>query len=161
MTTSAVGNRLADLNFFPLESIRLHRVTGLEGFVALERDPALLARGHLPDVLLEVLQRADPALEDLLLAPQELDPASTADLALQHSAARDDAQARDLDRRDDLDLALANLTVRRLAQPLGRALDVLRQLVDDVVVAHLDLGPFRRGGRGGRRLEVEAHDDRV
>src|SRR6266545_2772626 len=83
---------------------------------------------------------AGPALEELLLASEKLDPASTADLALHDAATGDDADARDLDRGDDLDLAFADLTVRRLAQALGRALDVLCQLVDDVVVADLDLG---------------------
>src|SRR5207245_10724233 len=102
---------------------------------------------------------AAPTLEDLLSGPEKLDPASTADLALHDATSGDDAQARDLDRGDDLDPTLADLTIRGLAQALGRALDVFRQLVDDVVVADLDLRALGRGRAGRRRLEVEADDD--
>src|SRR6266550_1021445 len=159
MTTSALSSATACLNFFPLESIRLHRVTGLEVLPTLEPDAALLSGRHLAHVFLEVLERIDPAFEDLLFAPEKLDPASTADFALHDAAAGDDARARDLDRGDDLDSAFADLTVGRLAQPLGRALHVLGELVDDVVVADLDLGALRGCGAGRRRLEVEANDD--
>src|SRR5579872_7132369 len=130
MTTSAVSKDTLCLNFFPLESIRLHGVARRECLVAFEPDAALLSRRHLAHVLLEMLERGYAPLEDLLLASEKLDPASTADLALQHPAAGDDSKSRDLDRGDDLDLALADLPERRLAQPLGRALDVLGQLVD-------------------------------
>src|SRR5579864_6089861 len=135
MTTSAVSKDTLCLNFFPLESIRLHGVAGREGLVTLEPDAALLSLRHLAHVFLEVLERRDTTLENLLSASEKLDPASTADLALQHTAAGDDAKARDLDRGDDLDLALANLSKRRLAHSLGGSLDVLCQLVDDVVIA--------------------------
>src|SRR6266508_5940648 len=158
MTTAFSENTLA-LDFFPLESIGLHHVAGLEVLPTLEADAALLAGRHLAHIFLEVLEGADPALEELLLASEKLDPASTADLALHDAATGDDADARDLDRGDDLDLAFADLTVRRLAQALGRALDVLCQLVDDVVVADLDLGALGRGGAGRRWLQVEADDD--
>src|SRR4029077_18562472 len=104
---------------------------------------------------------ADPAFVKHLFAPEQLGPAATADLAFQDAAAGDDAQPRDLDGDEDLDLAFADLSIRRLAQTLGGALDVLGQLVDDVVVANLDLGPLRRRRRGRRRVEVEANDDRV
>src|SRR6266568_4820641 len=149
------------LNFFPLESIRLHAVAGLEVLKPLETDAALLPCGHLAHVLLEVLERVDPPLVDHLAAPEKLDPAPTADLALHDAAAGDDAGARNLDRGDDLDPALADLAVRRFAQPLGRALHVLGELVDDVVVADLDLGPLRGRRTPGRRLQVEADDDRA
>src|SRR5712691_616379 len=108
-----------------------------------------------------MLQGVDPAFEDHLSPPEQLDPAATADLALHHAAARNDAQPRDLDGDDDLHPALANLAVRWLAKTLGGALDVLRQFVDDVVVAHLDLGPLCCRGCGRRGLQVEADDDRV
>src|SRR6202051_1695036 len=144
MTTSALSN--ARFNFFSFETVCLHRVSGLERLVALDGDATFLPGRHLANVFLEMLERADPAFVDLLLPPDQLDPASTADLALQHPAAGDDSEPRDLDRGDDLDLALADLAVGRLAQALGGAFDILRQLVDDVVVADLDLGAFR-GGR--------------
>src|SRR5256885_10422183 len=150
MTTSALSSATACLNFFPLESIRLHRVTGLEVLPTLEPDAALLSGRHLAHVFLEVLERIDPAFEDLLFAPEKLDPASTADFALHDAAAGDDAGARDLDRGDDLDRAFADLTIRRLAQALGGALHVFGELVDDVVVADLDLGALGSGG-GGKR----------
>src|SRR6266568_9587868 len=134
MTTSESANRVDRLNFFPLEAIRLHGVLGLERIEALEADAALLSGRHLPDVLFEVLQRADPALKHQLPPPIQLHPASTADLALQDPAPRDDAQLRDLDGGDDLHLTFSDLPVGGLAQSLGRPLDVLRQLVDDVVV---------------------------
>ena len=96
-----------------------------------------------------------------LLPPEQLDPAAARDLALGDAATRNDAQPRDLDGGDHLHGALANLPVGWLAHALGGALDVFGQLVDDVVVANLDLGSL--GGRLLRRsrLEVEAHDDRV
>src|SRR5438105_2543361 len=144
MTTSGAVNKESDL--FPLEPICLHRVPWLESLEALEPDSTLLAGGHLAHVLLEVLQRADPAFEHQLLAPHQLDPASTADLALHDPAASDHSQARDLDRGDDLNPTLPNLPIGWLAKALCRALHILRQLVDDVVVADLDFGPL------GRRL---------
>src|SRR5258708_38938132 len=103
-----------------------------------------------------MLERVDATLEDLLLPPQKLDPAATADFALQDATSGDDAEPRDLDRRDDLDVALADLAIRRLAQALGSALHLFGQLVDDVVVTDLDLRPFRRGDPRRGRLEVGA-----
>src|ERR1700719_2796801 len=161
MTTSESANRVDRLNFFPLEPIRLHGVPRLERIEALEADTALLSRGHLPDVLFEVLQRANPALEHHLPSPEQLHPASTADLALRDATPRDHAHARDLDGSDHLHLTLSDLPVGGLAQALGRALDVLCELVDHVVVADLDLRPLGSRLRGRRRLEVEAHDDGV
>src|SRR5712692_1007527 len=165
MATSAVcKSRLASLvslYFFPLESVRFHRVPRLEILEAFEPDTALLSCRHLPHVLFEMLQRADPALVDQLLPPVQLDPAAAADLAIDDTATCNDAQPRDLDGRDDIDPAFANLAVGRLAQALRGALDILGQLIDDVVVANLDLRPFRRCLRGRCGLEVEAHDDRV
>ena len=108
-----------------------------------------------------MLQGADPPFEDLLFPPEQLGPTAAADLAFGHPATGDHPLPRDLDRHHDLDLALPNLAEGRLAQALGRALDVFRQLIDDIVVANLDLGALRRGGGCGRGLEVEADDDRV
>src|SRR5712692_6238156 len=124
------------LNFFPLEAVGFHRVAGLESLVALDPDTALLSCRHLPHVLFEVLQRADPAFMDQLPPPVQLDPAAAADLAFDDPATGNDAQARDLDRRDHLDPALADLPVGRLAQALRGALDILGELVDDVVIAN-------------------------
>src|SRR5205814_7668023 len=104
----------------------------------------------------DVLGGCDMTPDDLLSVPEKLDPASTADLALHDAGSGDDAKARNLDRGDDLDSTLPDLTIRRLAQALGGALDVLGQLVDDVVVADLDLRPLGGGRAGRRRLEVEA-----
>src|SRR6266540_2917710 len=178
MATSAASNGW--LNFFPLEAISLHHVAGLKGLEAFEPDSAFLPRSHLPDVLFEMLQGVDPALPDQLsvgggdgpgLASRpcgrrcgwavELDLPAPTYLALDHAAAGDDAQSRNLDRSPDLDRTFSNLPVRRLAQALGRSLHVLGQLVDDVVVADLDLRPLSGGHRGRGRLEVEADDDRV
>src|SRR3984893_962096 len=113
------------LDFFPLEAVRLHHVAGFECLEAFEPDATLLAGRHFAHILFEVLQRVDPAFEDLLLPPKQLDPTATADLALDDAAARDDTEARNLDRSDDLDPALADLAVRRFAQTFGRAFDVL------------------------------------
>src|SRR5690348_11639979 len=99
-----------------------------------------------------MLQRADPALMAELPRADQFDPAAAGDLAFEHATAGHDAEARDLDRGDDLDAALADLPVRRLAQALGGSLDVLRQLVDDVVIADLDLGLLRRRLRCRRGL---------
>src|SRR5260370_4915316 len=149
------------LNFFPLETVCLHHVTRLESFVALEPDAALLSCRHLPHVLFEVLQRADPGFMHQLPSSEQLDPAATGALPFHDAPACDDHQRRDLYGGDDLDPDLADVPVGWLAQSLGGALDILRELVDDVVVPNLDLGPLRRRLRSRRRLEVEAHDDRV
>src|SRR6266849_4717869 len=154
MLTTAFDGLTSALNFFPLETVRLHRIAGLEVLPALEPDAALLSGRHLANILFEVLQRVDATFVDHLAAPEKLDPASTADLALHDAAAGDDAGARNLDRGDDLDPALADLAVRRFAQSLGRALHVLGELVDDVVVADLDLGPLRSSRARRRRLQV-------
>src|SRR5207245_2228100 len=146
------------LNFFPLESARLHRGTGLEVLPTLEPDAALLAGRHLAHVFLEVLERVDPSFVDHLACPEKLDPASTADLALHDAAAGDDAGARDLDRDDDLNAAFTDLAVGGLAQTLGRALHVFGELVDHVVVADFDLRPFRGGGA---RRDVARRLDRA
>src|SRR5438876_1017868 len=161
MTTSAVSKPRTCLYFFPLESIGLHGVPGLEFLPTFEPDTALLPGRHLAHVLFEVLEGADSTLEDLLSGPEQLDPASTADLALHHAASGDDTEARDLDRGDDLDPALADLAVGGFAQALGRTLHILCQLVDHVVVADLDLRPLGRGRAGRSRLQVEADDDRA
>ncbi len=108
-----------------------------------------------------MLQRVDLAFEDHLSPPEQLDPAATADLAFHHAATGNDAQPRDLDGNEYLHAAFADLAESRLTQALGGTLHVFGQLVDDVVVAHLDLGPFRCRGCGRRGLEVEADDDRV
>src|SRR5207302_4157354 len=89
-----------------------------ESLPSLEPDTALLPGRHLPHVLFEVLEGGDPALEDLLSGTEKLDPASTADLALHDAGSGDDAKARNLDRGDDLDSTLPDLTIRRLAQAL-------------------------------------------
>src|SRR5260370_34276599 len=101
-----------------------------------------------------MFQRADPAFVKQLFPPERLAPTAAADLAFQDAAAGDDAEPRDLDGDEHLDLALADLSIRRLAQALGGALDVLGELVDDVVVANLDLRPLRRRCCGRRPLEV-------
>src|SRR5437879_1910587 len=150
MLTTAFSECTLALNFFPLESVRLHRVPRLEVFPAFEPDAALLACRHLTHVLFEVLERVDASFVDHLSGPEKLDPASTADLALHHAAPGDEAGARDLDRGDDLDPALANLTIRRLAQALGSALHVFGELVDECVVRDLVSRALCRGcARGG------------
>src|SRR5260370_2437996 len=108
------------LNFFPLETVCLHHVTRLESFVALEPDAALLSCRHLPHVLFEVLQRADPGFVHQLPSSEQLDPAATGDLAFHDAAACDDPHPRDLDGGEDLHPAPPNLPAARLPQPLTR-----------------------------------------
>src|SRR5437588_526136 len=164
------GNRRSDaghhagpvhLDFFSLEPEALHDVAGDEVFPALEADAAFLARDHLAGVLLEMLERGDPPFVNLFLAADQLHPAAPRDLALDHPAAGDDPQPRDLDRHDDLDPAFPDLAVGGFAQAFGGALDILGQLVDDVVVADLNLLALGRFLGRRRGLQVEADDDRV
>src|SRR3984893_5061427 len=149
------------LELFELEAEGLHLVADLEALESLQPDAALLAGDHLADVLLEVLERVDPALPDLLATAHQLDEVTARDLALLHPAAGDEPEARDLDRRDHLGAAFPDLPVRRLPHALGSALHVLGQLVDHVVVTHLDLLALRGAVRGRGVLEVEPEDDRV
>src|SRR5712692_7388860 len=77
-----------------------------------------------------MLQRTYPPFVKQLFAPEQLGPTAAADLAFRHSAAGDDAEARDLDGDEHLDLALADLSISRLAQALGGAFDVQAELLD-------------------------------
>src|SRR5215467_8177556 len=139
--------------------MRLHDVARLEVLEVLQADAALLAGDHFTHVILVVLQRADAALPYLLTVAHQLDVPATADFAFDHARAGDQAYARDLDRHHDLDAALPHLLVGRLPHSLGGPLDVLRQLIDDVVVANLHLLALGGPVASGSRLEVEAQDD--
>src|SRR5205823_12911184 len=125
--------RLLDLLAFEAEGV--HRLAALEVLEALQADTALPARDHLAHVLLEVLEGGDAALPDLGAVAVQLGVPAAGHLALHDPGTGDDPQAGDLDRHHDLDAALLDLAVGGLAQALGRALHILGELVDDVVVA--------------------------
>src|SRR5919197_6681248 len=121
-------------DLFEFQAIRLEDVALLEVLEPLQTDAALVARGHLADVLLVVLERPDAALPELVPSAGQLRVAVPRDPAVQDAAACDQAHARDPDRHHDLDLALVDLAVARLAEALGGPLHVLGELVDDVVL---------------------------
>src|SRR5207248_1941197 len=119
------------LEFLALEPEAFEDVPRLDGLETLQSDAALLAGDHLADVLLEVLEGGHAAFPELLAAARQLHPVAARDLAVDHTAAGDEPESRDLDRHQHLGPAVVDLAVGGLAQALGGPLHVLGQPVDD------------------------------
>src|SRR3990170_1478864 len=135
-------------------SLDLARLVGLED-VALE--PGL----DLADVLLEALETRHRRVVDDGAVAHDPDARVPADDAGRDVAARDDAEARGAEERAHLGLAQRLLDRLRREHADESLLDVLGELVDDPVRAHvhaLALGELLRLGVGAN---VEAGDDRV
>src|SRR5262249_49893146 len=144
-----------------LDLVRLDDVADLHVLEVLESDPALVAAGHLADVLLEAAQAADATLVNHHVVAQQADLAAAEHLPLGDEAARDDTLARHGERLAHLDAAEALLLPRRLEQSLQRVAQVVQRVVDDRVEADVDAFAFRQRGRLGLRPDVEADHDRV
>src|SRR3984893_1217291 len=144
-----------------LDLVGLDDVALLEVLVDVDPDTALQSGQHFVDVVLEALETRNLALVNRLVVPQNLGERPARDLAVQHPGAGDDAQLRDLDRREDFSAAFPDLDEGWLVEALDGAFDVVGDVVDDVVTANVDLLPL--AGLLGERvsLDVEGDDERV
>src|SRR5512146_1512576 len=140
---------------------RLEDVALAQVVEVLEHDPALEARAHLADVVLDAAQRGDRRLVDDGPVAHDAHLRVRADDAARDVAARDHADARGAEEGAHLDLADRLLGRDRGEHADERLLDVLRQLVDDAVRADLDALALRELARLGVRAHVEADDERV
>ena len=84
---------------------------------AVETDTALVPGRHLADVVLEALERAEFSFPDLLRATLDADVIATTDLPVEHVAARDGADARDVEDGANLDLPTVDLLELGLEKP--------------------------------------------
>src|SRR3990172_4264596 len=148
-------------------SLDLARLVGLEdvaflqGLEGLEHDYALEPGLDLADVLLEALEARHRRVVDDGAVAHDPDARVPADDAVRDVAAGDDTEARGPKERAHLGLAQGLLDRLRREHADESLLDVLGELVDDPVGAHvhaLALGELLRLGVG---TNVEAGDDRV
>src|SRR5439155_20317457 len=115
----------------------------LQIVVVRQADAALVVREHLANVVAEAAQGLDPVgRDDLAVAPDA--GAAADDPAVGDEAAGDHRALADPEDLADLGAALDDLDDLRLEQALEGCRDVVRQLVDDVVLTHVD--PFRVWG---------------
>src|SRR5439155_21568808 len=142
-----------------LDDERLDDVPDLHVVVPLEHDAALETGRDLADVILDAPQGRDRALPDRLGAAEEPGLRAAADDAVHDHAAGD----RRLVRGEDLaDLGVAEEALDHLRRehPGERLLHVVEQLVDDLVLADVDLRLLGRSLRGYVDLVVDPDDDR-
>src|SRR5438105_10342572 len=113
-------------------------VADLDVVVAFEHDAALETGGDLADIVLHPTERGDRAFPDGLLAPDEAGLRAAPDEAVGHHAARDRrlVGGEDLAHLSVPEDALDHLRLEHAGESL---LDVVEQLVDDLVLANVDL----------------------
>src|SRR5450759_4404623 len=140
--------------------VRLQNVPFLEVVEAGEQDAALEPFRHLARVFGEALEGAHLAVVDHHVAAEHARARVASDHAVRDHAAGDGAQLGGLERRADLGLPEYDLLDGRLEHADQGRRDVLGDLVDDPVRAHVDAFGFgERGGRGAGP-HAEADDDR-
>src|ERR1700737_241611 len=149
-----VGLRLLDL-------VGLDDVAFLEVLVTLDPNAALEPSYDFLDVVLEPLQPGDLAFVDRLIVAEHLGGRATRDLAVLHPRAGDHAELRNLDWGQNVGATFPDLDEGRLVETLDGPLDVVGDVVDDVVVADVDLLPLSRFLRLLIRLHVEGDHQRV
>src|SRR5258707_846273 len=143
-----------------LDDERLDDIPDLDVVVPLEHDAALETGRDLADVVLDAPQRRDRALPDRLGAAEEPGLRAASDDPVHDHAAGD----RRLVRGEDLaDLGVPEDALDHfgLEHPGEGLLHVVEQLVDDLVLAYVDLGLLGRAFRRHVDLVVEADDDRA
>src|SRR4029077_20652054 len=102
-----------------------------------EADPALEAGRDLADIVLEALERLDATLGLDLAATEQADEAAAHDPAVGHVGAGHVARLAGLDHEADLRMAFDLLDQLRGKHALQGRAQVIGQLVDDVVEAHV------------------------
>src|SRR5262249_21647419 len=137
----------------------LDDVADLDVLVAVEPDAALEALLDLRDVVLEAAQRPDLPLVDHAVVAEQPQLRAARDRAFRDVAARDDAELRHLERVADLGAPAGDLFQRRLEQAFHRGFDLVGDVVDDRVQAHLDAGFLGLGLRLLLGPDVETDDD--
>src|SRR5687767_7427441 len=159
LTRSARLYAMARLPRLWLDGVRLDDVADLD-VVRVERDAALEPRGDLAHVVLHAAQRLDvPVVPDLATAQQPRLRTAAHD-AVEHAAAGDRGLAGGED-LPHLGVADDGLDHHWLEHPGERLLDVVEQLVDDLVHAHVDIGLIGDALRRRFHLRVEADDHRA
>ena len=144
-----------------LDLVALDDVAFLEVLVTLDPNAALEPGNHFLDVVLETLQARDLAFMDRLAVAKQFGGRATGDLAVLHPRTGDHAELRDLDRGQHVGPTFPDLDEGRLVEALDGPFDVVGHVVDDVVVADVDLLPL--GGLLGLLigLDVERDHERV
>src|SRR5690606_36029361 len=131
-------------------------VADLDVVVALHADTALHTVTHFGDVVLEATQRFQLAFEDHHVLAQYADRTVAVDGALDDHAASDSAELRRTEHvthfRGAQDV-LANIAAEHTGE---RLLDVFDDVVDDVVVAHIEAFGLDDLARTGVSTDVEA-----
>ena len=143
------------------DRVDLEHVAFLEVVVPVDGEAALEALGDLAGVVLEPLQRVDPAVVDDGAVADEADLGAALDDALGDHAAGDRAQPGDLEDLPHLGLAEDLLDLLGHQHADQRLLDVVGHLVDDVVGADVDALALRLELGLGVGPDVEADHDRV
>ena len=126
-----------------------------------QADAALEPGCNLAHVVLEAAERLDAGLDDELAAAQQPGLAAAHDSAVEDVRAGDRARLAGLDELADLSVALDLLDELRRQEALERELDVIGQLVDDLVQAHVHPGGLHRPLGTGVEPGVESHDHRL
>src|SRR6266852_3303697 len=144
-----------------LDLVGLDDVALLEVLVPVDPDAALESGQHFVDIVLEALETLDLALVDRFVVSQDLGGRPACDLAVHYPRPGDNAQLRDLDRREHFGATLPDLDEGRLVETLDGPLDVVGDVEDDVVAADVHLLPL--GGLLSERisLDVKGDDERV
>src|SRR6185503_20903297 len=144
-----------------LGAIALDHVANLDVVEVFHRDAALEAFAHLADVVLEALERRDRSVEDLDAVADDAHATLAIDHAAAHRAARDGADARDLEHVAHFGFAADDLALFRTKHAFHRRADVRHRLVDDAVQLDVDAFAFGRRARIVVRAHVKADDDRA
>src|SRR5579864_6875982 len=139
----------------------LDDVAHLDVVEPVEADAALEPRPNLAHVVLETAEAADlPLPDDGAVARQSrLGVAAARDPAVGHQAAGDRPRLRRLEDLLHARGPQARFLERRLEQAGHGLLDLVRDVVDDRVLADVDLLAIRHALRVAIRLHVEADDD--
>ena len=141
--------------------IALDDVADFDAVEPVDADAAFKAARNFFHVVFEALELAHRPFDDHDVVAVDAQFAAPDDLAFRHIAARDHADARDLESLQDVALARHDLPVLGREHTLKRCLDVVEELVDDPVCAHVDPAALGERLRLGVGAHVEADDDRV
>src|SRR5436190_18188858 len=127
------------LTLRPLATEDLDDVAFARVAPVLQAHPALVAGVDFAHVVLEAAQRADAAVVDDLAAPRYTRSRATAHHPIADEAADNGVTTAGGGPHDEAHLGVAedHLTERRLDQTSQRSLDVVKQVVDDLVLADL------------------------
>src|SRR5680860_221155 len=139
--------------------VDLELVARLDVLELVQADAALVAVRHLGDVVLEAAQRGDDVLGHDHTVADDPHRRVAPDAAVGDDRAEHEAGARHLEDLPDLRAAGDDLFDLRREHALDSALDVLRGLVDDGVLAQVHAAVVDRLAGVGVGTHVERDDD--